>query len=62
MEISYKNNVKKFYFTSSSSVYGNKLKYPIKETDSLKPLNTYAKTKKECEKYYKIFLKKKRLI
>ena len=46
MEISYKNNVKKFYFTSSSSVYGNKLKYPIKETDSLKPLNTYAKTKR----------------
>ena len=59
MEISYKNNVKKFYFTSSSSVYGNKLKYPIKETDSLKPLNTYAKTKKECEKILQNFFKKK---
>ena len=58
METSYKNNVKKFYFTSSSSVYGNKLKYPIKETDSLKPLNTYAKTKKN-EKILQNFLKKR---
>lgn len=58
MKISYRNNVKKFYFTSSSSVYGNKLKYPIKETDSLKPLNTYAKTKKECEKILQNFFRK----
>lgn len=49
MEISYENNIKKFYFTSSSSVYGNKLRYPIKETDTLEPLNTYAETKKKCE-------------
>ena len=44
------NNIDKFYFTSSSSVYGNKKKYPINENSLLKPINTYAKTKKECEK------------
>lgn len=44
------HNVDKFYFTSSSSVYGNKKKYPIDENSLLKPINTYAKTKKECEK------------
>ena len=46
MQIANKNKIKKFYFTSSSSVYGNKKKFPIKEHHSLKPLNTYAKTKK----------------
>ena len=42
-------NIKKFYFTSSSSVYGNKKKFPIKENSKLKPINLYAKTKKQCE-------------
>ena len=58
MHIAYKNSIKKFYFTSSSSVYGNKKKFPIKETSSLKPLNTYAKTKKKCEKILKDYFKK----
>ena len=51
--------LRNFILLPSSSVYGNKLKYPIKETDSLKPLNTYAKNKKNVKKYYKIFLKKR---
>ena len=58
MHIAHKNSIKKFYFTSSSSVYGNKKKFPIKETSSLKPLNTYAKTKKKCEKILKDYFKK----
>lgn len=45
--------IKKFYFTSSSSVYGNKKKFPIKESFSLNPLNYYAKTKKKCEEILK---------
>lgn len=49
IEYSKKFNVKKFYFTSSSSVYGLKKKFPIKEKASLKPINLYAKTKKKCE-------------
>ncbi len=41
--------INKFYFTSSSSVYGIKKKYPIKESSKMKPINYYAKTKKDCE-------------
>ena len=40
---------KKFYFTSSSSVYGNQKKYPLKENSKLLPINFYANTKKKCE-------------
>lgn len=47
VSINYKVN--KFYFTSSSSVYGNKKKFPIKENSKLKPINLYAKTKKQSE-------------
>ncbi len=46
-------SVKKFYFTSSSSVYGNQKKYPIKENFSLKPINFYARSKKKCEELLK---------
>ena len=45
--------IKKFYFTSSSSVYGLKRKFPINEKAILKPMNIYAKTKLECEKILK---------
>ncbi len=44
-----KNKIKKFIFCSSSSVYGDHKKYPIKENFKLKPINYYAKTKVECE-------------
>ena len=57
MQIANKNKIKKFYFTSSSSVYGNKKRFPIKEYHSLKPLNTYAKTKKKCEIILQKFFK-----
>ncbi len=41
-----KNNIKRIYFASSSSVYGNNKKYPYKETYSIaKPLQFYAITK-----------------
>ena len=46
IKVSKKFQLKKFYFTSSSSVYGNKKKYPIKEISKLAPLNYYADTKK----------------
>jgi len=42
--------VKHFIFSSSSSVYGDQKKYPIKENDeSSKPLSFYAATKKTDE-------------
>ena len=57
IDVSLKYKVKKFYFTSSSSVYGDKEKFPIKENSKLKPINIYAKTKKECEKILLKFFK-----
>jgi len=47
----------KFYFTSSSSVYGNQKKYPLRESSKLLPINFYAKTKKKCEKFLQNQLK-----
>lgn len=45
--------IEQFLYISSSSVYGNKTKYPINESAKLKPINYYAKTKIECEKIIK---------
>ena len=39
----------KVVFASSSSVYGNSKKVPIKESDDRKPINPYAQTKLEDE-------------
>jgi len=41
--------IKKFIFTSSSSVYGDQKKFPLKENYILKPRNPYAYSKKICE-------------
>lgn len=44
------NNVKHFIFASTSSVYGNTNKFPIKETDNTNsPLTFYAASKKSNE-------------
>jgi len=41
--------VKKFLFASSSSVYGDQKKYPLKENYNLNPNNIYSYTKKNNE-------------
>lgn len=41
--------VKYFVFSSTCSVYGNPEKVPISETESIKPINPYAKSKKAIE-------------
>jgi UDP-glucuronate 4-epimerase len=41
--------IKKFIFASSSSVYGDQEKFPLKESFFLKPRNPYAFSKKKCE-------------
>jgi UDP-glucuronate 4-epimerase len=46
-----------FIFSSSSSVYGDHKKFPIKENFRLIPKNHYAKTKVKCEKLIKTELK-----
>lgn len=50
LESAVKNDVKKFVFASSSSVYGNNEKVPFSETDNVDyPISPYAATKKACE-------------
>ena len=49
-DISKKYRIKKFIFGSSSSVYGDQKKFPIKETFKENPKNPYAKTKLKSEK------------
>ncbi len=55
-----KNNFKVVY-ASSSSVYGNPMRIPIKETDEKNPINPYAETKLKKEelaiKYVKMGVK-----
>ena len=47
-----KNKIKKFFFFSTCSNYGlSKNSKLLKETDDLKPLSLYAKTKVKFEKY-----------
>jgi nucleoside-diphosphate-sugar epimerase len=50
VEISKKNNVRKFIYASSSSVYGVKNEKNVHEEMSLEPLTDYSKFKADCEK------------
>ena len=47
------SNVKKFVFASSCSIYGASGKQKKKETDTLKPLTAYAKSKVKFEEFLK---------
>ena len=49
------SNVKRFVYSSSSSVYGNVEKTPTKEDDSLNPISPYALQKLIGEQYCKLF-------
>jgi UDP-N-acetylglucosamine 4-epimerase len=57
MEASRKNNVKKFVYASSSSVYGDEPMLPKKEGTEGNLLSPYAVTKKSNEEYGKIYSK-----
>ena len=52
-----KNNIIKFFYASSSSVYGESNKFPLTELNQIKPVNTYGLTKKNNEEMAEIFLK-----
>jgi len=43
------NKINNFIFASSSSVYGDQKNFPIKESNTLRPANYYAKTKLKSE-------------
>ena len=49
--------IKKFFYASSSSVYGDTKIFPLKENFKLSPKNLYAKTKVQNEKDAKNFKK-----
>ena len=46
-------NVKKFFYASSSSVYGDCINFPLKEKENLNPKNFYGMTKKLNEEIAK---------
>ena len=47
IELIKKNKIKKFLYASSSSVYGESSKFPLKETHIINPKNIYGLTKKK---------------
>lgn len=49
------NKVKRFVFSSSSSVYGNAQIFPTPETHNLNPVSPYALQKKIIEEYCKMY-------
>jgi UDP-glucose 4-epimerase len=55
LEVSKKYEVKRFIFSSSSSVYGNTKKIPTKESEKLSPLSPYALQKYIGERFCKMF-------
>lgn len=57
LEASRKNKIKCFVFASSSSVYGEAVRFPEKESDLPKLISPYALTKLAGEHYCKIFAK-----
>tara|TARA_B100000029_G_scaffold116389_1_gene109188 strand:+ start:23907 stop:24797 length:891 start_codon:yes stop_codon:yes gene_type:complete len=52
-----KNNVKKIIFASSSEIYGEAQKVPIKETDPPMPITNYGVSKITGEEYVKAYSK-----
>lgn len=53
-----KNKPKKIFYASSSSVYGDNDKFPLKETEKLSPKNIYGVSKKLNEIISKYYSKK----
>lgn len=49
------NDIEKFIFSSSSSVYGQNKNMPLKETEPPMPTSPYASSKASCELYLRSF-------
>ena len=54
IDVSKNFNIKKFFYASSSSVYGDKNKFPVNEKSNLFPKNIYGLSKKMNEEYIDI--------
>ena len=57
IELSRLKNIKKIIYASSSSVYGNSKKFPLKENHTINPNNFYGLSKKNNEETASIFSK-----
>lgn len=57
IELVKKKRVRKFFYASSSSVYGDSKKFPLKETHEISPKNIYGLTKKNNEEMVELFFK-----
>ena len=57
LELSRKYKLKKIIYASSSSVYGDKKIYPVKETEKIQPKNVYSLSKKNNEEIAEIYYK-----
>jgi UDP-glucuronate 4-epimerase len=55
LELSRINKIKKIFYASSSSVYGDHKKFPLKENEKLIPRNIYSFSKKNNEDIAKIY-------
>tara|TARA_B110000238_G_C16081436_1_gene419642 strand:- start:134 stop:1090 length:957 start_codon:yes stop_codon:yes gene_type:complete len=55
LNISKLYKIRKFFYASSSSVYGDNNKFPVNEKSNLHPKNIYGLTKKMNEEYINIF-------
>lgn len=55
LQLSVENKIKKFVFASSSSVYGDATKLPLKENLPCNPISPYAISKFNAELYCKLF-------
>ncbi|NOX71549.1 MAG: SDR family oxidoreductase [Candidatus Micrarchaeota archaeon] len=55
LEAARKNDISTVVFAASSSVYGNPVEIPIKETHRLMPLSPYAAGKRACEDYMRLY-------
>ena len=55
LELSRLNNIKTIFYASSSSVYGDSKKFPVKENSDLNPKNFYGFSKKSNEEMANIF-------
>ena len=54
IDVSKHHNIKKFFYASSSSVYGDENKFPVSENSQLVPKNIYGLSKKMNEEYINI--------
>ena len=56
IDVAKKYKVKKIIYASSSSIYGDSKKFPLKETQNLMPKNIYALSKKSMKRWLRYFL------